>query len=406
MNNHNEKHHIDPHQDLSKTYWHGDPITSFSFGHGGVLTLSAVRKQFPGKMLFQEDGDALIKAGKFQSEFLHGVPARETWKFLCDGPMFGSMQEWEKQGQRREVELHATCDPAEKHVRYNCTLRWHHTHHAGCAEYKAEPLPTGFVSPPVLAGSDLVSASSSAASSSAAAAPGSPPVLAGSDLPQQRFAGFKKSPQTLGADLSGQAPAAAGNVAPPVLSGTGLPQQRFVGLKQRPVEAKRETSDAGAAKSQKIVIVLLDCLGHLVDQCDLLWGVLKFIPLVDVKPKHIESLRDIESAMQYRNELMRASEAVAEFGVAVPTSVNYQSLNLMALATQQRREIQQAFDAVRNKEGCWVKETDCPSFCNCLTDDVSWRKLLLTHQQFDDLLAYVDPERTEIDKELSVNSEH
>ena len=396
MNNHNEKHYIDPHQDESKTYWHGDPITSFSFGHGGVLTLSSVKKQFPGKMLFQEDGDALIMAGKFQSEFFHGVPARETWKFLCDGPMFGSMQEWEKQGLRREVELHATCDPAEKHVRYNCTLRWHHTHQAGCAEYKAEPVQTEIVSRPVLDGNCLASGSSSVA-----AASGSSSV--GSDLLQRRFAGFKKSPQMPGADLPGQASAAAGNAAS-IFSGTGSRQQRFVGLKERPVETEGETTDPRAAESQKIVVVLLDCLGNLVDQCDLLWGVLKFMPLVDVKPKHIESLRAIEqSAMQHRNELMRASEAVAEFGVDVPTSVNYQSLNLMALATQQCREIQQAFDAVRIKEGCWVKEIDCPLFCNCLRDDVSWRKLLLTHQQFEDLLAYVDSERTEREQELSVN---
>eukprot|EP00435_Cladocopium_sp_Y103_P060083 s2413_g21.t2 len=103
LNDHNQHHHLDPHQDRASTYSSGDPITSFSFGHSGVLTLSAATKGSAGKMLFQEDGDALIMAGKFQSEFLHGVPKREIWESLCDGPMFAGMQEWEKQGMRREV---------------------------------------------------------------------------------------------------------------------------------------------------------------------------------------------------------------------------------------------------------------------------------------------------------------
>ena len=38
-NDHNANHGIEPHSDLSFTYSLVDPITSLSFGHGGVLTL-------------------------------------------------------------------------------------------------------------------------------------------------------------------------------------------------------------------------------------------------------------------------------------------------------------------------------------------------------------------------------
>ena len=76
QNDHNQDHGISAHADLSSTYWHGDPITSFSFGHGGILQVLS-QKGGPGtaKMLYQEDGDVLIMAGKFQEEFTHAVPA-------------------------------------------------------------------------------------------------------------------------------------------------------------------------------------------------------------------------------------------------------------------------------------------------------------------------------------------
>ena len=41
-NDHNRGHGITPHSDNSSTYAFGNPITSFSFGHGGVLTLESV----------------------------------------------------------------------------------------------------------------------------------------------------------------------------------------------------------------------------------------------------------------------------------------------------------------------------------------------------------------------------
>ena len=74
-NDHNQNHGIALHHDTYQTYKGTDPITSLSFGRGGVLTLGTHIGRAPTKMLFQQDGDALVMAPGFQAEFCHGVPA-------------------------------------------------------------------------------------------------------------------------------------------------------------------------------------------------------------------------------------------------------------------------------------------------------------------------------------------
>ena len=113
-------------------------------------------------MLFQEHGDVLIMAGKFQKEFFHGVPQRSAWRDLCagQGSVFISMEEWEKAGVQREIALHDNADVNEQHLRFNCTLRWHHTHWKECPEYVAPLAAMGVVSSPVVSGSDLPTPSS------------------------------------------------------------------------------------------------------------------------------------------------------------------------------------------------------------------------------------------------------
>ena len=99
-NDHNQGHGIALHADECSTYTSSDPITSLSFGCGGVLTLGVKKAQQPTKMLFQQDGDALVMAGEFQSEFWHGVPERSSWKDLRTLPLYDAMQAWEKDGCR------------------------------------------------------------------------------------------------------------------------------------------------------------------------------------------------------------------------------------------------------------------------------------------------------------------
>eukprot|EP00435_Cladocopium_sp_Y103_P067004 s847_g29.t1 len=105
--------------------------------------------------------------------------------------------------------------------------------------------------------------------------------------------------------------------------------------------------------------------------------------------------------MQKRNELMRASEAALELGVDLPESVNYASLTLIATATQQRRDIQEAFGGLCGQGCMWVKEVVCPSFCNLLRDDMGFRKLRLTHQQLQDLLESPNLELIKQEKMLA-----
>eukprot|EP00438_Fugacium_kawagutii_P030131 Skav207857 [mRNA] locus=scaffold3511:13879:14532:+ [translate_table: standard] len=132
-NEHNQGHGIEPHPDESELYSWLDPITSLSFGHGGVLTLgSNLKGKQMTKMLFQESGDAMVMAGEFQAEFLHGVPPRSTWKNLKALPMYTSLRDWEKKGLDREIDLHEMCAPGAQHVRMNCTVRWNRFHWPGC----------------------------------------------------------------------------------------------------------------------------------------------------------------------------------------------------------------------------------------------------------------------------------
>ena len=181
-NDHNKNHGISPHSDASATYSNVDPITAFSFGHGGVLTLGP-KKGPVTRMLFQEGGDALVMAGDFQAEFCHGVPARSTWKDLKSLPMFATMQEWEKVGLQQEIALHEGAEPEAKHVRMNCTVRWHSTHWAGCPVrgqegHGTQPVSTGAVqtsSSSLAPGEDTVNVSAGAAASTQ----GTQPVVTG-----------------------------------------------------------------------------------------------------------------------------------------------------------------------------------------------------------------------------------
>ena len=109
-NDHNQNYGINPHPDKSATYSSVDPTTSFSFGHGGVLTLGP-KKGPMTRMLFQESGNALVMAGDFQAEFCHGVPAFSTAKDLKSLSMFSTIEEWEKVGLQQEIALHEGSEP-------------------------------------------------------------------------------------------------------------------------------------------------------------------------------------------------------------------------------------------------------------------------------------------------------
>jgi len=159
-------------------------------------------------------------------------------------------------------------------------------------------------------------------------------------------------------------------------------------------------------KSQKTVKfkVVLECLGIISGQCDIFLQLLQSLPLVDARQTHQETLARMEqTCLEYRNQLERASESVAVLGLDLPECVNYHSLNLIALAVQQCRKIQGLFGNLCCRECMWVKEVVEPAWSNCLKDDVSFWKLLLSHRQVMYLLEATDDDQSWKSKNLAVN---
>ena len=293
-NDHNQNHGISPHSDASATYSNVDPITSFSFGHGGVLTLGP-KKGPVTRMLFQEGGDALVMAGDFQAEFCHGVPARSTWKDLKSLPMFTAMQEWEKVGLQQEIALHEGAEPEAKHVRMNCTVRWHSTHWAGCPVRGQE----GHGTQPVSTGAVQTSSSSLApANVSAGAAAG----------------------------IQGTQPVVTGAVRVHAASSVDPKQMPFFsGIKKRAVEEEAtpsvstvKTSRSGEESllegADATIKSLLDCIEGCVRHNDLFTLAITGTPLVAATEVHAEMLAKIdENVKNLRARLLAASEAVEAF---------------------------------------------------------------------------------------------
>ena len=83
-----EDHGIAFHSDYSSAYDERDPITSLSMVNGSFLLVSAKQKPKPkGKprwtlVIYQPPNSMLIMGGKFQSQFVHGVPSYADMKQL------------------------------------------------------------------------------------------------------------------------------------------------------------------------------------------------------------------------------------------------------------------------------------------------------------------------------------
>ena len=292
-NDHNANHGIELHSDICGTYSCVDPIASLSFGRGGVLTLAS-KKGPETKMLFQEGGDALVMAGDFQAEFQHAVPPRQKWKNLSLLPMYMSMQDWEKAGVQHEIALHEGAAPEAKHVRMNCTIRWHDTHWKGCPMettdgHGTQPVSTGAVQRP------SAEAAGSVSSEAAARAQGTQPVLAGA-------------------------------VRAPAAGVVDLPASVFTGIKKRgaendstPSESTRKTprsnnSDSLQECPDEMLQPLLDCIEACLRQNDVYSLAIAGTPLVAATLRHAEMLVTIDENVQKMRACLRAaSEAVQAF---------------------------------------------------------------------------------------------
>ena len=139
------------------------------------------------------------------------------------------------------------------------------------------------------------------------------------------------------------------------------------------------------------------------------WQLLQALPLVEARDTHREALASIEKTCLYtRKTLERASKSVTSLGMELPSCLNYASLNLIAVAAQQCKELQEGFGGLRcHCRGCmWVKEVVEAPWSNCLKDDVSFWKLLLSHRQVLSLLEATDDDRSWQNKTLAVNLEN
>ena len=316
-NDHNQGHGIHLHQDICDTYSSSDPITSFSFGRGGVLTLSSSQSQQASKMLFQEHGDVLVMAGEFQSEFWHGVPARSSWKDLVARSMFAEMQAWEQRGLEEEIQMHETAVDGVQHVRMNCTMRWHTTHWPGCPNHVENVSRTQ----PVFTGAVRTAERGAAREVASGSTVSEPP--ASSDV---SFTRVKRS-------------SSDAEICP---SENSFKSSRSL--------------DVASAEAMRILLELVDISSHANAFRRAIVGV----PLVGWRPHEKQVLLDIENeVLQWRGKLLQASEAVAECGEKYLESVDYKALDALALAAQQRRIIQNHLGAFRTQShGDWLIATN------------------------------------------------
>lgn len=348
-NDHNQGHGIVLHADESETYSSLDPITSLSFGRGGVLTLSAKKSQ-AFKMLFQEDGDALVMAGNFQEEFWHGVPERSRWNELRTLPLYDAMQAWEKAGFDYEVQLHEMAKKGEKHVRVNCTMRWHATHWEGCPNSHVsgtQPDCTGTVRTSKI-----------------------PPDNVAGNL---SLAGFKRSTST--ADIADDS-------------------------------SSVKTPRSLDSQSMELVQSLLGLL-DLSGQVPMARTVIAGIPVIGSKGVHDEGLAMIEEQMlECRARLFRASQMLAEYGEKLAAKVDYKSLNAMALAARQRRIMQRHLGTFHTKtDGHWLIETDIDPNQNRLTQQGCgcYHKYLVSHQCLELALEALCPIKMAARQEIAID---
>ena len=330
-NDHNQGHGIALHPDVCDTYSSSDPITSFSFGHGGVLTLSD-RKAAASKMLFQADGDALVMAGAFQSEFWHGVPERASWSELRSRSMFDEMQLWEQLGLIDEIKRHKKAVDGEQHVRKNCTIRWHATHWDNCpSQCDVNEVRSG------VAVRKMDAAEASGSSEMRV------PTVVGT-----AFAGVKRSQD-----------------------------EAEVCEELSSVKSTRSLDTASSDMARQL-LGLVESASNSQVYRPLMLGM----KLVGSQALHDQNLCKVESTIvNLRKTLLNAQETVAGYGEKFAAKVSFADLDATALAARQLRLIHRHLRELGTKEGGnWLIETAIDPSQNRLSDHGRYSKCLMSHR--------------------------
>ena len=330
-NDHNQGHGIALHPDVCDTYSSSDPITSFSFGHGGVLTLSD-RKAAASKMLFQADGDVLVMAGAFQSEFWHGVPERASWSELRSRSMFDEMQLWEQLGLIDEIKRHKKAVDGEQHVRKNCTIRWHATHWDNCpSQCDVNEVRSG------VAVRKMDAAEASGSSEMRV------PTVVGT-----AFAGVKRSQD-----------------------------EAEVCEELSSVKSTRSLDTASSDMARQL-LGLVESASNSQVYRPLMLGM----KLVGSQALHDQNLCKVESTIvNLRKTLLNAQETVAGYGEKFAAKVSFADLDATALAARQLRLIHRHLRELGTKEGGnWLIETAIDPSQNRLSDHGRYSKCLMSHR--------------------------
>ena len=338
-NDHNQGHGIALHPDACDTYSSSDPITSFSFGHGGVLLLSD-RKAAASKMLFQADGDALVMAGEFQSEFWHGVPERASWSELRSRSMFDGMQLWEQLGLIDEINKHKKAVDGEH--------RWHATHWDDCpSKCEGHEVRSG------VAVRNMDAAQASGSSEMRV------PIVVGN-----AFAGVKR-PQD-GAEVCEE------------LSS---------------VKSSRSFDTVSSDMARKMLELV-----ESASNSQLYRSLMLGMKLVGSQALHDENLCKLEAKILHlRSYLCSAQETVAGYGEKFAAKLSFADLDATALAAQQLRLIHRHLGALGTKEGGnWLIETVIDPSQNRLSDHGRYSKCLMSQRVLDlvlDVLSLTEMQR-------------
>ena len=283
-------------------------------------------------MLFQADGDALVMAGEFQSEFWHGVPEQASWSELRSRSMFDGMQLWEQLGLIDEIKKHKKAVDGEQHVRKNCTIRWHATHWDNCpSKCEGNEVRSG------VAVRNMDAAQASGSSEMRV------PIVVGS-----AFAGVKR-PQD-GAEVCEE------------LSS---------------VKSSRSLDTVSSDMARKMLELV-----ESASNSQLYRSLMLGMKLVGSQALHDENLCKLEAKiLNLRSYLFSAQETVAGYGEKFAAKVSFADLDATALAAQQLRLIHRHLGALGTKEGGnWLIETVIDPSQNRLSDHGRYSKCLMSHR--------------------------
>eukprot|EP00434_Breviolum_minutum_P031713 symbB.v1.2.028046.t1/scaffold2930.1/size66988/3 len=270
-------------------------------------------------------------AGDFQSEFWHGVPERASWSVLQSRSMFDEMQVWEQRGLVDEIERHEKAVDGERHVRKNCTIRWHATHWENC---------------PSQCHGNQVRSGVAVRKSDAAEAAGS------SEIPV------------------------------PTVSGTG-----FAGVKRSQDEAvcdelssvkTTRSLDTASADMVRKLLELVESASNSQVYRPMMLGM----KLVGSQALHDQNLPRVESTtLNLRKTLLHAQETVAGYGEKFAAKVSFADLDATALAAQQLRILHRHLGELWTKQGGgWLIETAIDPKQNRLNDHGKYSKCLMSHR--------------------------